>query len=259
MARRSHRVALEAGNMATKITRNIIESYLNCKYKGHLKLAGGNGTPSDYEVMSTASRTTLREEALARLVARIGEGDSYRGIVVTAALLKQRAPILLDANLEDENLSLRFDALKRVDGASIASSYHYIPILQSYGDKAGQREKLLVAVFGLALTRIQKFRPATGLVACGPEARLKKVRLESKLYRQAEKVLEELLRLQGKRPVQGRLARPGMIEAFSSTRKPNRCPAPPVVSRSPSRFGATSLTVGRPPVNQSPPSAPPSV
>jgi hypothetical protein len=34
--------------MATKITRDVIESYLNCKYKGHLKLAGQQGTRSDY-------------------------------------------------------------------------------------------------------------------------------------------------------------------------------------------------------------------
>jgi hypothetical protein len=54
VARRSHRVALEAVNMATKITRDIIESYLNCKYKGHLKLGGESGTRSDYEAMSAA-------------------------------------------------------------------------------------------------------------------------------------------------------------------------------------------------------------
>lgn len=182
--------------MATKITRNVIESYLNCKYKGHLKLAGGNGTPSDYEVMTAAARTTSREEALARLVARFGEGDDCRGIAVTAALLKQGAPILLDADLEVESLSLRFDALKRVDSASRAGDYHYIPILHSYGDKTGQREKLLLAVFGLALARIQRLRPMSGLVACGPEARLKKVRLDAKLYRKAEKDLAELVRLQ---------------------------------------------------------------
>jgi len=32
--------------MATKITLDIIESSLNCKYKGHLKLAGQQGTKS---------------------------------------------------------------------------------------------------------------------------------------------------------------------------------------------------------------------
>ena len=38
--------------MATKITRDIIESYLNCKYKGQLKLAEQQGVKSDYGVRS---------------------------------------------------------------------------------------------------------------------------------------------------------------------------------------------------------------
>ena len=33
--------------MTTKITRDIVESYLSCKYKGHLKLTGQSGTISD--------------------------------------------------------------------------------------------------------------------------------------------------------------------------------------------------------------------
>jgi predicted RecB family nuclease len=50
-------------------------------------------------------------------------------------------------------------------------------------------------VFGLTLARIQGLRPASGLVARGPDARLGKVRLDAKLYRQAEQVLDELKRL----------------------------------------------------------------
>ena len=66
--------------MATKITRDIIESYLNCKYKGHLKLIGESGTISDYETMTTAARASSREQAVARLVARFGEADACRGL-----------------------------------------------------------------------------------------------------------------------------------------------------------------------------------
>jgi predicted RecB family nuclease len=182
--------------MATKITRDIIESYLNCKYKGHLKLTGDSGTISDYEAMTTAARASSRGQALARLVARLGEGDACRGTAVTAAVLKQGTPILLDAGLEDEGLSLRLDALKRADGASKVGDHHYIPILHSHGDKVGRREKLLLAVLGLALARVQGLRPASGLVARGPEARLGKVRLDPKLYRQAAQVLDEVKRLQ---------------------------------------------------------------
>jgi predicted RecB family nuclease len=180
--------------MATKITRDIIESYLNCKYKGHLKLAGESGTHSDYETMTTAARRASREEAVARLVARFP--DTRRGVAVTAAMLKEGAPLLADATLEDDRLSLRLDALRRADGAATLGGHHYLPVLHVHGDKVGQRERLLLAMFGLALACVQGLRPAAGLVARGPEARLGKVRLDAKLYRRAEQVLEEVKRLQ---------------------------------------------------------------
>jgi hypothetical protein len=50
--------------MATKITRDIIESYLNCKYKCHLKLTGESGTQSDYEAMMSTARSSSRVQAL---------------------------------------------------------------------------------------------------------------------------------------------------------------------------------------------------
>ena len=182
--------------MATKITRDIIESYLNCKTKGHLKLVGESGTKSDYEAMTEAASRASRECALARLVARFGEGDAYRGTAVTAATLKQGAPLLADAILEDDGMSIRFDALKRADGASKLGDHHYLPVLHNHGDKVGRQQKLLLAVLGLVLARVQGLRPAVGLVARGPEGRLGKVRLDAKLYRQAEQVLDEVKRLQ---------------------------------------------------------------
>jgi predicted RecB family nuclease len=196
VARRSRSIAREGDIVATKITRDIIESYLNCKYKGHLKLAGGSGTFSDYEATTRAERTTSREQAITTLVARFGKGDAYRGTLLTAASLKQAAPLLADADLEDDGRSLRIDALKQAGGASELGDYHYLPVLHIHGNKVGRREKILLAVFGLALARVQGLRPAEGRVASGPEARLGKVCLDAKLYRQAEQVLGELGALQ---------------------------------------------------------------
>ena len=43
--------------MATKITREVLEAYLHCKTKAHLKLVGqGNGDQSDYESLMAAAR-----------------------------------------------------------------------------------------------------------------------------------------------------------------------------------------------------------
>jgi hypothetical protein len=44
--------------LGIKITGDIIESFLKCKLKGHLKLTGQSGTNSDYEVMATAARAS---------------------------------------------------------------------------------------------------------------------------------------------------------------------------------------------------------
>src|SRR3954452_15434118 len=182
--------------MAAKIRRDVLEGYLNCKYKGHLKLAGESGTRSDYEAMTAAARQASRGGDLAKCVARFGEGDACRGAAATASVLKRGAPLLVDIDLEDEGLSLRFDALKRVDGASRLGDHHYLPVLHQHGDKVGRRQKVLLAVLGLALARVQGLRPASGLIARGPEARLGKVRLDAKLYRKAESILSEVARLQ---------------------------------------------------------------
>jgi predicted RecB family nuclease len=182
--------------MATKITRDTIESYLNCKYKGHLKLAGASGTPSDYEAMTRSTKALSREQAAARLITRFGDGDGCLGLTITAAILKQGAPLLEDPRLEDDALSLRLDALKRANGASKLGGHHYVPVIYNHGDKVGRETKLLLAILGLTLARIQGLRPDSGFVVCGPEARLRKVQMDVKLYRQAEQVLAELTRLQ---------------------------------------------------------------
>ena len=45
------------------ITREVIEGYLNCKNKGHLKLKGEQGTKSDYEAMMSEWRIDHKRSA----------------------------------------------------------------------------------------------------------------------------------------------------------------------------------------------------
>jgi len=37
----------------SKITRDVLESYLHCKYKGHLKLSGQQGVQADFEALQS--------------------------------------------------------------------------------------------------------------------------------------------------------------------------------------------------------------
>src|SRR3954465_11993672 len=94
--------------MATKITRDVLESYLNCKTKAHLKLIGHQGSVSDYEGLLVASRQEIRQKALSKILAKHPEAEVARNILLTAASLRAGPSFVIDAGLEDDLLSIRF-------------------------------------------------------------------------------------------------------------------------------------------------------
>ena len=111
--------------MATKITRDVLESYLNCKTKAHLKLAGQQGSMSDYEGLLVASREETRQKALGKILAKHSQAEVAKDIILTSAALRAGPSFVLDAALEDDPLSLRFDGLKKVAGPSKLGDFHY--------------------------------------------------------------------------------------------------------------------------------------
>ena len=95
---RSRKVA-ELGDleMEPRITKEVLEGYLNCKLKGYLKLKGERGTRSDYETLMTALRDDLRARAYEKLLARHAGAAVLRGVKIETSTLKKGASIILDA------------------------------------------------------------------------------------------------------------------------------------------------------------------
>src|SRR5262249_25450921 len=137
--------------MATKITRDNIESYLSCRYKGHLKLAQQQGTRSDYELLLADSWGEVRRRATEMILARHPKETVERDLIITPATLKLGAAFLLNATLEDEHVSLVFDGLKRVPGPSKLGNFHYVPVLFSEGRQVRKQQRALLAVYALLL------------------------------------------------------------------------------------------------------------
>ena len=162
--------------MATKITRQILEAYLNCKTKAHLKLAGQQGIVSDYEALLISTRQEVRQQAIGKILARNPEGEVARDIILTAAALGEGPSFVLNATLEDDLLSLSFDGLKRVDGPSKLGDFHYVPMLFHEGQKVGKEQRLLLEIYGLLLSRLQGQMPSSGIIWHGKECRTTKVR-----------------------------------------------------------------------------------
>jgi predicted RecB family nuclease len=182
--------------MATKITREILESYLYCRTKAHLKLVGEQGNKSDYEMLLGANREEVRQQAIGKILSKHPQEQVPRDIFLTADELRTGPTYVLDAILEDDLVSLRFDGLKRVDGPSKLGDFHYVPILFHEGRKVGGQQRLLLELNGLLLYRIQARLPAFGLAWHGPECKETRIRLDPD-KRRADRFLREMKEMAG--------------------------------------------------------------
>jgi predicted RecB family nuclease len=182
--------------MNARITREVLESYLYCKTKAHLKLAGQQGNVSDYEALLSENRRKVRQTAISTMLSKHPEAEVVRDILLTAAALRAGTSFLLDATLDDDLLSLRFDGLKKVDGPSKLGDFHYVPMLFHEGGKIGKEQKLLLEVYGLLLSLIQGNLPAYGLVWQGPECKGTRIRLGTDV-RKTDRLLQEIKGMAG--------------------------------------------------------------
>ena len=181
------------------ITRDILEAFLNCKYKAHLKLTGRAGTPSDFEVLMKEVRQELRQRASEGLVRRYPDGEILSGPLITPSLLGTGPPLILDAVVEDGGFSLVFDALRRVDAAACQENRQYVPILVFEGEKIRKEHRQVLEVYALVLGRIQGVEPKSGMIIHGRGCRSTRVHFTGGLAR-AARTLEELSRLVGSDP-----------------------------------------------------------
>ena len=157
--------------MLTKITRDIIESYLSCKHKGHLRLAEQQGVRSNYEVLLAESRDKVKWRAIEKLLARHQGEEVERDLVLSPAALRRGAALILNATLEDDRVRLVFDGLIRLPGPSKYRDYHYLPVLFYEGRRIRKQQRTLLDVYGLFLSRLQGRAPGSGIIWHGEKCR----------------------------------------------------------------------------------------
>src|SRR5262245_25447537 len=182
--------------MATKITGDVLESYLQCKYKGYLKLAGEQGLQSDYELLLRETRNQVRLAATDKLKAKHLEDDVLQGTSLTRARLKHGVPLLLESTAEDERLSIRFDALQKEAGPSRLGDFHYIPVLFHEAERPGRLPKDLLALYGLIVGEIQGKQPSSGVLIHGQGSNFTKVRLNLN-GADVQRTMQEIKEIQG--------------------------------------------------------------
>lgn len=182
--------------MTSKITRDVLESHLNCPLKGYLKLRGERGAKCDYEVLLAELQSQARLAAHDKL-SRYAPGNIVKNIELTKSALKLGPHFILDTILEADQISHSFDALKKVEGRSKVGEFHYVPVLIHDGRALGRAERLLLEVSGLYLSKVQGRVPTIGIVWTGKDCRAATIRLNSD-QRAAERIHLEITEMSGR-------------------------------------------------------------
>ena len=180
--------------MTERITMAIIESYLNCKLKAYLKLAGQNGIIADYETLLAEASELVKFNASKQMTAKVPENEIERNVSVSRNTLKRGARFIFDGTLNNDQVSATFRGLKRVNGSSKLGPFHYLPIIFHGAERPGNEQRILLEVLGLILRDIQGLMPEWGILVYGQEAKSRRVRLRSD-SRQAQQLLRSVKEL----------------------------------------------------------------
>lgn len=173
------------------ITRDVLESYLNCKYKAHLKVSGQTGTPSDYEVLMREIRAETLQEAEVKLAARYGGAEALRGVRIDLTCLKRGVPLILDGLIDNEGLSLRVDGLIRIDEPSRLGDFQYAPVLIHEREKIEPEQRRLLALLGLLVGDVQGKQPSCGFIVRGRSLKISKIEFNIR-SRSARRLLDDI-------------------------------------------------------------------
>ena len=114
-----------------------------------------------------------------------------RDELISTTVLKRRAAVILDGDLDDDTFSLHFDGLERLDGGSDLGDFHYAPVLYCEAETLGSKQRQLLAIYGHALGEIQGVQPSRGIIIYGHGARVTTVDLTPGIRRTA-RLLDEI-------------------------------------------------------------------
>ena len=180
--------------MEASINRDVLESYVFCKYKSYLKLIGQQGDKSDYERLLIAARSKVKLSAIDNIYVKNQENQVVRNIVLTTSLLEQGLSFVLEAIMEDDHISISIDGLKKVSGVSNLGQFIYIPMLFHGGDRVHKEQRLLLELYAFFLLQYQAILPSSGIIWYGRECKTTTVHFNSDL-RKAKQTLLNLKKM----------------------------------------------------------------
>ncbi len=178
--------------MKTVVTSELFLDFIECRYRGYLKLTGATGQKSDLVDLSGRLQEGYHSQAREHLL-RVyrDEGKRVCTDVGLSVVLANRYDLAIDVTAADTNASVRFDALVAAPGNVSGGQADYIPVIFVNNDRVSKADELRLALCASVLIRWHACRPSFGSILHGSDFRIRKVRLTTALE-QADNVLEQI-------------------------------------------------------------------
>jgi predicted RecB family nuclease len=177
--------------MKDRISSELFLDYLKCPYKVYLKSTGKLGTISDFQKLEVKLKKDYANYAYKIL------SKSYPAEQISISpkcliyALKNKYKLIIKAQATIDHLSVYFDALI-LSKEKHTSKCH--PILLVYNENIHKHDRLLLALSGLALTKIINRQAGYGRIIRGKAFTSTKVYID-KLIPSVEQILSEIVRI----------------------------------------------------------------
>lgn len=146
--------------MQPSLSEQIVASYLLCKTKASLELAGETGSKSEYEALLEEARNQVR----VKFLNQHGQDSILNGVALNRKVLKAGAAAITNASFEDEGSSYHCDLLVRRQGASALGDFHYVPAIVYGGYSNPPNARQILSLTGSKLAPLQRLAPKHGVV-----------------------------------------------------------------------------------------------
>jgi predicted RecB family nuclease len=189
-----------------KITEQLFNAFIRCKYKMQLLATGHHGAVSPYETLLRDLDRKFQETQISSLLQSIPPAQIIRRPDSPPDAQSKGPEFVVGLAIENDQFSVDALTLKKLPGERSRGRREYAPLLFIHRKKINRPDKLLLSFYALALESIQASLPAFGWVIHGHDEKPLKVSFraangETQILKATRQIVRDIrIQLDGKSP-----------------------------------------------------------
>lgn len=148
-----------------KITSDLIEAFVRCRYKAYLKCTSQQGSATEFDSLERRLAHAYEEKAGQRLAERFSPNEAAYGPLPVEQLLKGRQRLVLNAAISDEQHSVTLPAVERLGSGR---QQDYASVIFTPSNKVTRFVKSLAALSATVLGTTTRLPVSCAKVVFGP-------------------------------------------------------------------------------------------